>query len=74
LLGESSSLSQAEAAARLGLGESALQVAIHRLRKRFRELVKSEIAQTVDDPARVHDELRYLVDVLAHLEPPPGSA
>jgi hypothetical protein len=35
------------------------------LRKRFRELVKAEIAQTVDDPAQVQDELRYLLEVLS---------
>ena len=43
-------------------------MAIHRLRKRFRELVKAEIAQTVDDPAQVQDELRYLLEVLAQPE------
>jgi hypothetical protein len=36
-------------------------VAIHRLRKRFRDLVRAEIAQTVDDPAQVQDEPRYLL-------------
>ena len=65
LLGEVPSLSQAEAARHLGLTEGAVKVAVHRLRKRFRELVKAHIAQTVDDPAQVHEELRYLVDVLA---------
>lgn len=43
----------------------AAKVAIHRLRKRFRELVKAEIAQTVDDAAQVQDELRYLLEVLS---------
>lgn len=65
LLGEVESLSQADAAHRLGLTEGAAKVAIHRLRKRFRELVKAEIAQTVDDPAQVRDELRYLLEVLS---------
>jgi DNA-directed RNA polymerase specialized sigma24 family protein len=65
LLGEVESLSQADAARRLGLTEGAAKVAIHRLRKRFRELVKTEIAQTVDDATPVQDELRYLLEVLS---------
>ena len=64
LLGEISFISQADAARRLGLTEGAAKVAIHRLRKRFRELVKAEIAQTVGDAAQVQDELRYLLEVL----------
>ena len=65
LLGEVESLSQADAARRLGLTEGAAKVAIHRLRKRFREIVKAEIAQTVDDTTQVQDELRYLLEVLS---------
>jgi RNA polymerase sigma factor (sigma-70 family) len=65
LLGEVPSLSQAEAARQLGMSEGAVKVAIHRLRKRFRELVKTEIGQTVGDPAQVQDELRYLIEVLS---------
>ena len=65
LLGEVESLSQAEAARTLGLTEGAIKVAIHRLRRRFRELVKAEIAQTVANPVQIHEELRYLVEVLA---------
>ena len=68
LVGEPAALSQAEAAARMGVSEGALKVAIHRLRKRFREFVRSEIAQTVDDPAAVQEELRYLVEVLARTQ------
>jgi RNA polymerase sigma-70 factor (ECF subfamily) len=68
LLGEIASMSQADAARRLGLTEGATKVAIHRLRKRFRELVKAEIAQTVGDAAQAQDELRYLVEVLSQPE------
>ena len=64
LLGEVPSLSQADAARELGLSEGAVKVAVHRLRKRFREMVKAEIAQTVGDAAQVEEELRYLVEVL----------
>jgi RNA polymerase sigma-70 factor (ECF subfamily) len=72
LLGHLAHRSQAEAAHELGMSEGALKVAIHRLRQRFRELVKAEIAQTVDDPTHVREELRYLVDVLAQSSPAPG--
>jgi RNA polymerase sigma factor (sigma-70 family) len=65
LLGEVESLSQADAARQLGLTEGAAKVAIHRLRKRFRELVRAEIAQTLGDTAQVQDELRYLLEVLS---------
>ncbi len=65
LVGDAAALPQSEAAARLGLSESAIKVAIHRLRKRFREVIRAEIAQTVGDAAAVDTELRYLVEVLA---------
>jgi RNA polymerase sigma-70 factor (ECF subfamily) len=64
LLGEVGGLTQAQAAERLGWTENAVRVAVHRLRRRFRDLVRQEIAQTVDDPAQVPDELRYLLEVL----------
>jgi RNA polymerase sigma factor (sigma-70 family) len=67
LVGDTSGVSQAEAAQRLGLSEGAVKVAVHRLRKRFRELVKSEITQTVGDPALAQEELRYLVEVLSRV-------
>jgi RNA polymerase sigma-70 factor (ECF subfamily) len=44
--------------------EGALKVAIHRLRKRYRELLRQEIADTVADPAEVESELRFLAAVL----------
>lgn len=56
---------QSEAAGRLGMNENAVKVAIHRLRARFRELVKAEIAVTVEDPAEVATELAYLIEVVA---------
>jgi RNA polymerase sigma-70 factor (ECF subfamily) len=58
--------SQAYLAAELGLTEGALKVAIHRLRRRFREAVLAEIAQTLPDGGDVEGELRYLVEVLGH--------
>ncbi len=44
----------------LGISEGAVKVAVHRLRKRYRELLKKEIAQTVSDPAEIDEELREL--------------
>jgi DNA-directed RNA polymerase specialized sigma24 family protein len=64
LVGDTDSLSQAEAARQLGMREGAVKVAIHRLRKRLRELVRHDIAQTVSTPADIDDELRYFVRVL----------
>jgi RNA polymerase sigma-70 factor (ECF subfamily) len=59
------SVPYAEAAAGLQMDESALRVAVHRLRKRYRELLRAEIAQTLDDPAQVSEELRSLQSALA---------
>ncbi len=43
-----------------GLSEPALRIAAHRLRKRYRELIREEIAHTVNSPADVEGEIRYL--------------
>jgi RNA polymerase sigma factor (sigma-70 family) len=48
----------------MGTSEGALKVAIHRLRKRYRELFRQEIAETVADPADVESELRFLATAL----------
>jgi len=55
----------AEAAARLGMSEENVKVTVHRLRRRYREALREEIAQTVPDPSEVDDELRYLRRVLS---------
>jgi RNA polymerase sigma-70 factor (ECF subfamily) len=65
LVGDTERLSQAEVALHLGWSETAVKVAVHRLRKRFREAVRLEIAQTLADGADIDDELRYLVLVLS---------
>lgn len=55
----------AVAAARsLHLSDAAFKVAVHRLRKRFRQLVKEQIAATVDGPEAIQEELEYLVQAL----------
>jgi len=64
LTGDLENFSQADAARQLGLNEGAVKVAIHRLRRRFRELVKTEIGRTLNDPSQVADELACLVAAL----------
>ena len=54
----------ATAAEELEVTEGAIRVAAHRLRKRFRNLMRKAVAHTVQDPADVADEMRYLVEVL----------
>jgi RNA polymerase sigma factor (sigma-70 family) len=65
LTGDAVEMSQTEAAARLGISEGAVKVAIHRLRRRFRDLVKAEIAQTVSTEHEAREELRYLIEVVS---------
>jgi RNA polymerase sigma-70 factor (ECF subfamily) len=54
-----------EMAARLGMSEGAVKVAVHRLRQRYRELLEEEIANTVASPGEVEEERRYLLAVLS---------
>src|SRR5580658_1043378 len=64
LLGKSEA-PYAALAREMNTSEGALKVAIHRLRKRYRELFRQEIADTVADPGEVESELRFLVAALA---------
>jgi RNA polymerase sigma factor (sigma-70 family) len=63
LLGQSEA-PYAALAREMNTSEGALKVAIHRLRKRYRELFRQEIADTVADPGEVDSELRYLAAAL----------
>jgi RNA polymerase sigma factor (sigma-70 family) len=65
LWGEKGSPPYAGIAAELGLTESALKVAVHRLRERYRELLRAEVAHTVARPEEVDDELRHLIAVIS---------
>jgi RNA polymerase sigma-70 factor (ECF subfamily) len=65
LVGEAASLLQADAARQLETTEGAVKVMIHRLRKRFREVVRSEIGQTLHDTSQVDEELRHLIEALS---------
>jgi RNA polymerase sigma factor (sigma-70 family) len=67
-LGGNESFPYSRVAADLGMTEGALKVAVHRLRKHFRELLRDEIAQTMDDTGQskeIDDEIRYLMEVLS---------
>lgn len=65
LTGERSSIPYADLAARLNLSESAVKVTVHRLRQRYRELLRAEVANTVASETEVEEELRCLFRVLA---------
>ena len=64
LTGDSDLLPYAELAPRLGLTEGAVKVVVHRLRQRYRGVLRDEIAQTVADPAEIDDEIRELFSAL----------
>jgi len=64
LTGDSEAMSQSEAARALGMNEGAVKVAVHRLRKRFRAVLKAEIAGTLNAPGEVDDELKQLMAAL----------
>lgn len=65
LTGQRSDLPYVELAARLDVSEAGLKVTVHRLRQRYRELLRQEVAHTVSTPEEVEDELRYLFEVLS---------
>ncbi len=65
LAADGASLSYGEIAQKLGVNEGAARTAVHRLRKRFREIFRDEIAQTVSADDDIDAEVRHLVEVLA---------
>ncbi len=56
----------AATAAQLGLSESAVKSAIFRLRRRYHELVREAVAQTVADPQELEEEIRHLMAVFSN--------
>jgi RNA polymerase sigma-70 factor (ECF subfamily) len=64
LSGGSAAIDYAQSALQLGLSEAAVRQEAHRFKKRFGELLREEVAQTVAQPDEVADELRYLIDVV----------
>jgi RNA polymerase sigma-70 factor (ECF subfamily) len=65
LSGEDRTESYREIAARLGITEGAVKVAVHRLRRRYGELLREEISQTVSGPDDVDGEIHALFDVFS---------
>jgi RNA polymerase sigma factor (sigma-70 family) len=55
----------ADIASRLNMSEAAVKMAVHRLRQRYRECLRSEIAQTVATTDEIEDELRHVMGVFA---------
>ena len=65
LSGEQAHGAYAATAGKLSMTEGAVRVAVHRLRRRYGELLREEIAHTVSSPADLDDELHYLLSVLS---------
>jgi RNA polymerase sigma-70 factor (ECF subfamily) len=65
LTSDDEALSRADLAARLGMSEGALRVALHRLRQRYGECVRAELARLVARPEEIEEELRHLLAALS---------
>ena len=52
----------AQAAGELGMSEATVRVAVHRLRRRYREVLRAEIAQTLSEPRQVEEEMKALFE------------
>jgi RNA polymerase sigma-70 factor (ECF subfamily) len=66
LTGELTTGWQAGLAGELNMTAGAVRVALHRLRRRFGELLRAEIAQTVSDPTEIDEEIRQLFSAISH--------
>lgn len=64
LNGDPQGTSYESVAAELGTSSQGLRVAVYRLRRRFRELLREEVATTVSRPEEVDDEIRFLISTL----------
>lgn len=62
---ERDELSYANLSGELGMAETAVKKQLHNMRQRYRSLLRDEVSQTVEDPAEVDDEIRYLCASLA---------
>jgi RNA polymerase sigma-70 factor (ECF subfamily) len=60
LLEDNGSGTYREVAAKLGMSEGAIKVAVHRMRHRYRDLFREEVVQTVADPSEAEDEMRHV--------------
>ena len=64
LSGEKGEASYAQVAAELNMSEGAIKMGVLRLRRRYGELIRAEIAHTVTTPEEAEEELRFLFSVL----------
>ena len=64
LSGERPGLTHAQVAVRLGKSTDAIRCAVQRLRQRYGELIRAEVAHTVDNPGQIDEEIRYLLKVI----------
>jgi RNA polymerase sigma factor (sigma-70 family) len=64
LIGERSRVPYNQLARELNLTEGAVKVAVHRVRQRYRELLREEVGQTVEEPGRIDEEIRELFAAL----------
>lgn len=64
LPGEELVMSHAELGAALGISEAAAKQEVYRMRKRFGEILRDAVAQTVAHPDEVDDEIRHLIDIV----------
>ncbi|HEX3624589.1 MAG TPA: sigma-70 family RNA polymerase sigma factor [Verrucomicrobiae bacterium] len=65
LVGERAAQPYAELAAKLGVSENTVKSSVHRMRQRYRQLLRDEIANTVEEPSEVDEELRHLFHILS---------
>src|SRR4029077_6054668 len=65
LTDERDEVSYAKLSAELGIGDTAVKKQLHNMRQRYRSLLRAEVSQTVENPADVDDEIRYLCASLA---------
>jgi RNA polymerase sigma-70 factor (ECF subfamily) len=65
LTGEGNAAAYVEMGRRVGMSEGAMYVAVHRLRQRYGELLRNEVAQTVSSPEEIDEEMRFLMSVLS---------
>jgi RNA polymerase sigma-70 factor (ECF subfamily) len=65
LQGDGGGRPYAEIAAELSLSEGAVKVTVHRLRQRYGELLRAEVARTVGSDAEVAEELRHLIEIVS---------
>jgi RNA polymerase sigma-70 factor (ECF subfamily) len=65
LTGDSDDVPYADTARALDMSEGAVKVAVHRLRRRFRDALIKEIAETVSDPADIDAEIRHLLQAVS---------